>query len=156
MGSWAVQKTRHSALKSILQKDWAHKNRVVMETASVKAAEEEEEPHAETICAKEGLCLCCSAGRQAVTLRNALMRCLKEVCTRMQSSKRQLLLDGHVCLRLTGVASSGRSGNQWQEVLEDLLGETVEGVVSDGTWWYHIGMHYLKPYRATLQVLQPR
>ena len=153
VAAWSHKHTKSSNLKSVLMQDWTHKNRLLSEQPAALPAVGVDESSKPSACREAGVCLCRDQGRSLRKLHNAVLKVLKEELPRTVASSKQLLLDGYICLLFEGTPPSSSSG--WHEYCMEILEDEGFGSQVDaGRFWVHIGHHYLKPYRPTVQTLE--
>ena len=88
------------------------------------------------------------------SFRQAFLAALKAVFPRERPTDRALLLDGCVVVALEGKEQRAAE-SAWDAICQGVLEE--EGnkrQLEDGIVWCHVGLHYLRPYRPTPQVLE--
>lgn len=100
-------------------------------------------------CCKAGMCICSPSGLQLFRFRNSVLLAMKRLCPK-NSVEKQLLREGHLVLRMRGVAK-GRSSlalAQWfgdDDMLENSEGELV-------IFW-HVAFIVLAPYMPIFQAM---
>ena len=145
IASWAAVHSRSSNLRTCLLKSWTQHSRTLDE-ASLPAMPEDKGPR-ESACVKYGFCVCSSAGKDIFRMRNRVLEFLKLNFPRGHKEARRLLIDGHICLQLTGVAGPDKKAAPWTKLAGELLDEDETAEVVSGELWWHIGSQFLRPYR---------
>ena len=154
LAGWAQDQSRKTNAKSLLEKDRAHKNRVIMSSEVTLPTTGQPEKPPTSACYRRGLCTCSGSGKSRWKLIQAFLARLKQALPRHSATKKQLLLQGHVCFVLRGVASE-TLGEEWQDLCREAVGTEEESLgVASGEVWCHVGLQYLKPFHPTMQVLK--
>ena len=147
---------RSSNLAKVLKDTW------LLLQSPVKAEELEEDMHDDTAqevgsskCCEVGRCICKGAGKQVAQMRRRLYQILKDSLPRSDAASKELLLGGHLCLRVLRQEEDCVEQTSDKDPVQ--TGEESSSV-GRGLWveglWLHIGVHYLKPWRPTFQTLE--
>ena len=152
VAEWASANARRSNLKAALLADWESKCTTIGESACEST---ERQPDLHTMCLKYNCCVCSQPGKSYWQFRNRLLAGMKRLIPRADGSIKKRLVDGHFALRLSGEAAPELL-DDWDRALEAKYGDSDEEARGSvvGDIWYHIAVHYLKPYRPTLQSLR--
>ena len=152
IASWALKHTRSSNVKRVLDKSWADLNTMVVEAD--QPAMPPKGPK-EKRCAALGCCVCTSAGKAVMQVRNQFLRLLKAHYPRKDSGPRKLLSEGFLVVEVLPKQATAQMSS-WSELTQEADAEDVEDQPvfgGGGSLFLHLGLHYFKPYRPTFQTL---
>ncbi|CAK0800461.1 unnamed protein product, partial [Prorocentrum cordatum] len=128
--------------RPLLGADWGRKHTMQMHAAAEPIRKETVAERNQWRCARAGVHLCGAKGKDTYSFRNSVLRMLKVRCPK-DSAARQKLIAGSLVLC---VARMRREPDDHNVPLDF---EAAEVVCS----WYHLAVHYLSPFRPTLQTM---
>eukprot|EP00971_Amphidinium_carterae_P338162 6475368-Amphidinium_carterae.2 len=152
VAAYASKTGRYTNIQSTLQQQWAKKNRVIMEPATVSSAPEVP-AFKRKACLTDGFCSCTHLGKVIKRTKNACKNILQRVAPRTDKEQRQLLLNGGYVLEIAPDSPSLSPDTAWGAAALEVLEDEQTSPGNRSTVWLHIAMQYLKPWRSTYQVL---
>ena len=157
IAEWASSHSRRFNLHAALQAHWEQKCSTVKQPPTGSQPADAVPAAVDSQCLKLGFCVCCERGQEVLSMRNIFHRHLKAATSKQDPEARGLLTKGLLCVQLVATAPAPVD-SEWLRLLQELdssYQDEPEGDhLSSGTHWFHIGLMYLKPFRATLQQLQ--
>eukprot|EP00971_Amphidinium_carterae_P341195 6479884-Amphidinium_carterae.1 len=151
LAGFAANSSLHCNLHRALQLDWKQRNTPVDTTTDSADHVAGEADVVESICPKYGMCLCNPSGVQLWKMRNRMIACLKSWFPLKEKELRKLLADGSVVLCFSSPFTSAKSS--LDGFLADLVDTEEASSRGPGSHFFHVGAHYFKPFRSTLQPL---
>eukprot|EP00971_Amphidinium_carterae_P341412 6480195-Amphidinium_carterae.1 len=153
VANFAQAQSHASDLAKALEADWQRVNKAI--DSSTCLPEVKSERGGVPKCLKQGYCTCHGEGQQVGKFRNEFYKVLKRVFPRGVAEKKKLLASACIVVAFKGEAEKSFKSSGWDDACEELcLDEDNQALHTSGTHWAHIGAHYFKPYRSSLQVLE--
>lgn len=145
---FAIESHKSSNLGAALQLDWDRRTAVVNQTGLPTIQDPSNAERKAQKCRAVGECICTGDGRKLrifVARLNNLV--LKPHC-KPRSQNRRLLVNGHLIVGMLPTPPPADRSVHFRDLEKPCL--VTAGVA---TKWLHIGLHYLKPYAPSFQVL---
>eukprot|EP00959_Pyramimonas_sp_CCMP1952_P396298 8303230-Pyramimonas_sp.AAC.1 len=126
----------------LLGADWGRKHCMQMHATAEPIKKETAAEKRQWRCARAGVHLCGVGGGRTWAFRNSILRFLKVRCPK-ESTMRKMLVDGGLIMCVLRVPAEPADHGA-------PLNFEADGVVCS---YFHLAVHYLNPYRPTLQTM---
>ena len=106
-------------------------------------------------CLKAGFCHCSVEGSVLWSLRNKILKVMKEAFPRPRAEEFQKLMSGLCVLRLQGTAPP-KATSEWAMLADELLDSEVKtDELSAGVYWMHVGLLYVPQCNGSSEMRLP-
>ena len=162
LATWALSHSRTCNLRSVVDEEWQSMNAVVQHREE-EALPDPPVQRGHKACRTYGIALCTTRGRKVYQFRNKFLQLLKALCKRKQVESRLLLQEGYIVVLFIQTPLPEETArpsfllkrlSQAMQAEAEPLGEEAKAALSAPRQWFHVGLHYWKPYRPTFQRLQ--